>query len=61
MPAKAAFSNAGRVITEHRSSLSPSTVETLMCLEDWLRSADSQKVELTVGDHGGDQDVAGTT
>ena len=36
--AEAAFSNAGRIITEQRSSLTPSTIEMLMCLEDWLRA-----------------------
>uniref|UniRef100_A0A8R7TP51 AC transposase n=1 Tax=Triticum urartu TaxID=4572 RepID=A0A8R7TP51_TRIUA len=53
VPAEAAFSNAGRIITAQRSSLTPSTVETLMCLEDWFRAADRQKAEPTVGDHGG--------
>ncbi|XP_037483250.1 zinc finger BED domain-containing protein RICESLEEPER 2-like [Triticum dicoccoides] len=61
VPAEAAFSNAGRIITEQRSSLTPSTVETLMCLEDWYRATARQKAEPTVGDHGGDQEDAGTT
>ena len=61
VPAEVAFSNAGRIITEQRSSLTPSTVETLMCLEDWFRAADRQKAEPTVGDHDGDQEDVGTT
>ncbi|KAE8788423.1 zinc finger BED domain-containing protein RICESLEEPER 1-like [Hordeum vulgare] len=34
--ADATFSNARRIISDHRSSLSPTTIETLMCHEDWL-------------------------
>ncbi|XP_045090263.1 zinc finger BED domain-containing protein RICESLEEPER 2-like [Aegilops tauschii subsp. strangulata] len=61
VPAEAAFSNAGRIITTQRSSLTPSTVETLMCLEDWFRAADRQKAESTVGDRVDDQNDAGKT
>ncbi|KAE8790168.1 hypothetical protein D1007_35495 [Hordeum vulgare] len=59
--AEAAFRNVGRIITDQRSSLSPSIVETLMCLKDWLQSADRQKAKPALGDNGGDQDDAGTT
>ena len=36
---ESAFSTCGRVITDHRSSLSAETVEALMCLEDWISYA----------------------
>ncbi|XBI51694.1 zinc finger BED domain-containing protein DAYSLEEPER-like [Aegilops tauschii subsp. strangulata] len=39
VPAEAAFNNARRIIIEQRSNLTQSTVETLMCLDDWLRAA----------------------
>ncbi|KAG5516718.1 hypothetical protein RHGRI_037453 [Rhododendron griersonianum] len=32
---EAAFSAGGRVISEKRASLSPATVEALICLKDW--------------------------
>ncbi|XP_071682921.1 uncharacterized protein [Lolium perenne] len=35
---ESAFSACGRVITDHRSSLAPETVEALMCYGDWIRS-----------------------
>ncbi|KAK1610067.1 hypothetical protein QYE76_033740 [Lolium multiflorum] len=35
---ESAFSACGRVITDHRSSLAPETIEALMCYGDWIRS-----------------------
>lgn len=32
---KAAFSVGGRVVSEKRASLSPSTIQALICLKDW--------------------------
>uniref|UniRef100_A0ACD5ZDT7 Uncharacterized protein n=1 Tax=Avena sativa TaxID=4498 RepID=A0ACD5ZDT7_AVESA len=34
---ESAFSICGRVITDHRSSLAPETVEALMCFGDWIK------------------------
>ena len=34
---ESAFSTGGRVVDQYRSSLSPSTVEVLVCTQDWLR------------------------
>ena len=38
-----AFSIGGRVLDPFRSSLSPNTVEVLICTQNWLRSNDSTK------------------
>ncbi|CAN6319333.1 unnamed protein product [Urochloa humidicola] len=35
---ESAFSTSGRVLSEHRSRLTPDMVEALMCSQDWLRS-----------------------
>ncbi|KAK7282358.1 hypothetical protein RIF29_11051 [Crotalaria pallida] len=35
---ESAFSTSGRFLTPHRSRLRPSTLEALMCLQDWLRN-----------------------
>ncbi|XP_078156107.1 zinc finger BED domain-containing protein RICESLEEPER 2-like [Carex rostrata] len=35
---ESAFSTAGRVLDDYRSSLSPTTVEALICTQDWLRA-----------------------
>jgi hypothetical protein len=35
---ESAFSTSGRVISEHRSRLTPEIVEALMCSQDWLRN-----------------------
>ena len=35
------FSTGGRVLDPFRSSLSPNTVEALICTQNWLRSKDS--------------------
>ncbi|CAN6215197.1 unnamed protein product [Urochloa humidicola] len=34
---ESAFSSSRKVITHTRSSLSPKTIEALMCLQDWYR------------------------
>ncbi|XP_038981360.1 zinc finger BED domain-containing protein RICESLEEPER 2-like isoform X1 [Phoenix dactylifera] len=36
---ESAFSTAGRVLDDFRSSLSPNTVEVLICAQDWLRDS----------------------
>jgi hypothetical protein len=36
---ESAFSTSGRVINDHRTRLSGSTVEALICFQDWLREA----------------------
>ena len=38
---ESAFSTEGRVLDPFRSSLSPNTVEALICTQNWLRSKDS--------------------
>ncbi|CAN1272645.1 Putative AC transposase [Linum perenne] len=35
---ESAFSTGGRVLSNFRSSLTPTIVEALICAEDWLRS-----------------------
>jgi hypothetical protein len=35
---ESAFSNEGRILDPFRSSLSPLTVEALICTQDWLKS-----------------------
>ena len=40
---KSVFSTRGRVLDPFRSSLSPNTVEALICTQNWLRSKDSTK------------------
>lgn len=39
VPSESAFSTGGRVISDYRSSLAGSTVEALICLQDWFRAA----------------------
>lgn len=41
------FSAGGRVVSEKRASLSPSTIEALICLKDWAL-ADSRKQDAAV-------------
>ena len=36
---KSAFSTGGRVLNKFRSSLLPSTIEALVCAQDWIRSS----------------------
>ena len=40
---KSAFSTGGRVLDPFCNSLSPNTVEALICTQNWLRSKDSTK------------------
>lgn len=35
---ESAFSTSGRVLSEHRSRLTPELLEALMCSQDWLRN-----------------------
>jgi hypothetical protein len=35
---EAAFSTSGRVLSEHRSRLTPQVLEALMCSQDWFRN-----------------------
>jgi hypothetical protein len=39
VPSESAFSTGGRVISDYRSSLAPTTVESLICLQDWFKAA----------------------
>jgi hypothetical protein len=39
IPSESAFSTGGRVISDYRGSLACSTVEALVCLQDWLKAA----------------------
>jgi hypothetical protein len=32
------FSTSGRVLSEHRSRLTPGMLEALMCTQNWLRN-----------------------
>jgi hypothetical protein len=34
---ESAFSTSGRVLSDHRSRLTPKTLEVLMCAQNWLR------------------------
>ena len=36
---ESAFSTSGRVLDQFRSSLGPKTVESLICVQDWLRGS----------------------
>ena len=40
VPSESAFSTGGRVVNSFRSSLTPKSVEVLICLQSWLRGAD---------------------
>ena len=39
VPSESAFSTGGRVVSDYRSSLTPTTVEALICLQDWFKAA----------------------
>ncbi|KAM0908961.1 hypothetical protein ACQ4PT_015049 [Festuca glaucescens] len=45
VPSESAFSTGGPVISDYRSSLAPTTVESLICLQDWFKAADARKNE----------------
>jgi hypothetical protein len=42
VPSESAFSTSGRIINDHRTRLAGSTVEALLCFQDWLRAAGMQ-------------------
>jgi hypothetical protein len=42
---ESAFSNEGRILDPFKSSLSPLTVETLVCTQDWLKSNEDLEYE----------------
>ncbi|GAB2282089.1 hypothetical protein Dimus_039514 [Dionaea muscipula] len=42
---ESAFSTGGRVIDAFRSSLTPKLVESLICLQNWLRNEDISNIE----------------
>jgi len=42
---ESAFSNGGRILDPFRSSLSPLTVEALVCTQDWLKSNEGLEYE----------------
>ncbi|WVZ50233.1 hypothetical protein U9M48_001507 [Paspalum notatum var. saurae] len=52
---ESAFSTAGMIIDKHRNSLSPVTVEALICTKDWLKTYNSDDDE---GDDISDDDEA---
>lgn len=35
---ESAFSTSGRILDDFRSSLTPATLQALICTQDWLRS-----------------------
>jgi hypothetical protein len=39
VPSESAFSTGGRVVSDYRSSLAPTTIEALICLQDWFKAA----------------------
>ena len=39
VPSESAFSTGGRVVSDYRSSLAPTTIEALICLQDWYKAA----------------------
>jgi hypothetical protein len=43
---ESAFSNGGRILNSFRSSLSPFTVEALICTQDWLKSCPNNIEEM---------------
>ena len=46
---EATFSAGGRVIDTYRASLSPETVQVLLCGEDWCRSLHGIKLKKEQG------------
>ncbi|KAE8780631.1 zinc finger bed domain-containing protein ricesleeper 2-like [Hordeum vulgare] len=45
VPSESAFSSAGRIVSDYRRSISCSTVEALVCLQDWVRTDDPERYE----------------
>jgi hypothetical protein len=41
VPSESAFSTGQRVVSDYRSRLKSTTVETLICLQDWLKHVQS--------------------
>ncbi|XP_066338653.1 uncharacterized protein [Miscanthus floridulus] len=46
VPSESAFSTSGRIINDHRTRLAGSTVEALLCFQDWLRTAGSSYLDI---------------
>jgi hypothetical protein len=52
---KSAFSNGGRLLDPFRSSLSPLTVDALICTQDWLKGnqdLENEKIIEIIDEHG---------
>ena len=47
---ESAFSTSGRVLDDFRSSLTPFTLQCLICAQDWLRSSKRINVEADLAD-----------
>ena len=47
-----AFNTGGRVLDLFRSSLSPNTVEALICTQNWLKDAKKKKTNKASRVHG---------
>jgi hypothetical protein len=46
VPSESAFSTSGRIINDHRTRLAGSTVEALLCFQNWLRTAGSSYLDI---------------